>query len=144
MSFNWDEVDSDVESLTLENKIVTGKVVSVYDGDSCKCVFPFEGKLYKWTCRIDGIDTPELRTRSKLEKEAGYKARDFLRSKILKKVVEITCGKFDKYGRLLVRIKYEGEDISDLMVANNHAFSYDGGKKRSWAEYLKNQNTSNP
>ena len=31
--------------------------------------------------------------------------------------------------------------LNSKVVANNHAFAYDGGKKRSWAEYLKNQNT---
>jgi len=136
---NWDDVNSDVEELSLENQVVTGKVVSVYDGDSCRCVFPMEGKLYKWNCRINGIDTPELRTRSKLEKEAGYKARDFLKKKILKKVVELHCGEFDKYGRLLVNIKFEGEDISELMINNDHAFRYDGGTKKNWDEYLKSK-----
>ena len=104
MSLNWDEVNSDTEELSFENQVITGKVVSVYDGDTVKCVFPLNNKFYKWNCRINGIDTPEIRTRSKLEKEMGFKARDFLREKILKKMVEIHCGEFDKYGRPLCEI----------------------------------------
>lgn len=144
MDINWDDVNSDVEELSLKGKVITGKVVSVYDGDSCRCVFPFEGKLYKWNCRINGIDTPELRTRSKLEKEAGYKARDFLREKILKKTVEIHCDEFDKYGRILVNIKINNEDVSEMMVSNEYAFRYDGGTKQDWEEFLlkKQENSS--
>ena len=48
------------------------KVVSVYDGDTIKVVFPIIGsgsmKLYKWNCRINGVDTPELRTKNNLER----------------------------------------------------------------------------
>ncbi len=140
MSLNWDEVNSDTEELSFENQVITGKVVSVYDGDTIKCVFPLNDKFYKWNCRINGIDTPEIRTRSKLEKEMGYKARDFLREKILKKMVEIHCGEFDKYGRLLVNIKLDNQDMSELLIKEGLAFRYDGGTKQDWDEYLRNLN----
>ena len=140
MSLNWDEVNSDTEELSFENQVITGKVVSVYDGDTVKCVFPLNNKFYKWNCRINGIDTPEIRTRSKLEKEMGFKARDFLREKILKKMVEIHCGEFDKYGRLLVNIKLDNEDMSELLISEGLAFKYDGGTRQNWDEYLQNKN----
>ena len=140
MSLNWDEVNSDTEELSFENQVITGKVVSVYDGDTIKCVFPLNDKFYKWNCRINGIDTPEIRTRSKLEKDMGYKARDFLREKILKKMVEIHCGEFDKYGRLLVNIKLDNQDMSELLIKEGLAFRYDGGTKQDWDEYLRNLN----
>ena len=138
MSLNWDEVNSDTEELSFENQVITGKVVSVYDGDTVKCVFPLNNKFYKWNCRINGIDTPEIRTRSKLEKEMGFKARDFLREKILKKMVEIHCGEFDKYGRLLVNIKLDNQDMSELLINEGLAFKYDGGTRQNWDEYLQN------
>jgi len=138
MSLNWDEVNSDTEELSFENQVITGKVVSVYDGDTVKCVFPLNNKFYKWNCRINGIDTPEIRTRSKLEKEMGFKARDFLREKILKKMVEIHCGEFDKYGRLLVNIKLDNQDMSELLISEGLAFKYDGGTRQNWDEYLQN------
>ena len=140
MSLNWDEVNSDTEELSFENQVITGKVVSVYDGDTIKCVFPLNDKFYKWNCRINGIDTPEIRTRSKLEKEMGYKARDFLREKNIKKMVEIHCGEFDKYGRLLVNIKLDNQDMSELLIKEGLAFRYDGGTKQDWDEYLRNLN----
>lgn len=139
MSINWDEVNSDTEELSFDKQSIQSKVVSVYDGDTIKCVFPINEKMYKWNCRINGIDTPEIRTRSSLEKEAGYKARDFLREKILHKIVTLHCHDFDKYGRLLVNVEIDNEDISELMIKLEHAFRYDGGTKRDWDEFLKNK-----
>ena len=37
--------------------------------------------------RVNGVDTPEIRTRNKYEKTLGYKARDYLRSLILDKII---------------------------------------------------------
>ena len=112
---NWNNVDDSIPMLSFKGQRIYCKVVSVYDGDTIKVVFPIIGsgsmKLYKWNCRINGVDTPELRTRNNLEKKLGYKVRDKLREKILGKVVYIVCDTFDKYGRLLVNIYIHGEDI---------------------------------
>ena len=98
--------------------------------------------MYRWNCRLGGVDTPEIRTRSAIEKKHGYFVRDKLREKILNKVVTLKCGDLDKYGRLLVIISCQGDDcsINDWLIQNDYAFSYDGGKKKSWEEYLKNKN----
>ena len=133
---NWNEVDVNTPELSFRGMRIVCKVVSVYDGDTIKVVFPFLGRLYKWNCRIDGVDTPELRTRSALEKEFGYFVRDKLREKILNQVVYIECGNFDKYGRLLVTPFLKGMDISQWLIENGYAFQYGGGKKNSWSEYL--------
>ena len=88
---NWNNVDDSIPMLTFKGKRFNCKVVSVYDGDTIKVVFPIMGsgsmKLYKWNCRLIGVDTPELKTKNKLEKELGYKVRDKLREKILGKMV---------------------------------------------------------
>ena len=133
---DWDIVNNNVEELSFKNQIIECKVVSVYDGDTIKCVFPLNGKLYKWNCRINGIDTPEIRTKSVLEKELGLKARDFLREKILNKNVIIHCNDFDKYGRLLVNVKIDKIDISELMIKKGFAYKYNGKTKKKWSEYI--------
>ena len=87
---NWQQVDNSVKEFTLAGKECIAKIVDVYDGDSVKIVFPlFENdplKLYKWTCRLINIDTPEIRTKNLSEKEFGIKVRDILREKILNKM----------------------------------------------------------
>ena len=144
MDINWTEI-SDAPMFSLEGSKIKAKVVSVYDGDTIKCVFPLgdSKKLYKWNCRLSGVDTPELRTRHKKEKEMGYKVRDDLREKILNKVVTLNCGSFDKYGRLLVEVadycKDDNCTINEWLVNSKYAFKYDGGKKNSWKNYLDNQ-----
>lgn len=136
---DWNNI-SNVPQFSLEGLETEAKIYSVYDGDTVKAIFPLHDKLYKWNCRLTGVDTPELRTRCKIEKQYGYKVRDYLREKILNKVVKIKCGDFDKYGRLLVEI-YCNEDecnVNKWLVDNNYAFSYDGGTKKSWKDYLEN------
>lgn len=133
---NWDEITDKTNMFTLEGQTIRGKCVSVYDGDTIKCVFPIpntsDNRLYKWNCRLGRVDTPELRTKNQKEKEFGKKVRDNLRSQILNKIVELKCGEFDKYGRLLVEVVYDGKNMNDWLIENEYAKPYDGGKKSTW------------
>ncbi len=137
---NWDDYHAKTPPFSLNGLTKEGKVVKVYDGDTIHVVFPiFEDKYYNWNCRINRVDTPELRTKNELEKKKGYEVRDKLREKILNKIVVVKCGTFDKYGRLLAEIEIDGINISDWLISNNYAFEYDGGTKKSWGEYLEQQ-----
>ena len=142
MDINWDEITDSVKELTLENQEVVGKVVSVYDGDTIKVVFPLHNTLYKWNCRLGRVDTPELRTRNELEKKFGYEVRDKLREKILNKLVNVKCGDFDKYGRLLTEIFIKDESVNQWLIDNEYAFEYDGGTKKDWEEFLNKKSNS--
>ena len=141
------EATNDIPLFTLKGMKVNGKIVSVYDGDTCKIVFPFENK-YKWNCRLTGIDTPEMKTKFQKEKEFATHIRDFLRNKILDKIVNVECFEFDKYGRLLVNIDImEGDlnfspkliNINKLLVEKGYAFDYTGKTKQSWSSYLQDK-----
>ena len=113
-------------------------VLSVYDGDTITVMLDLGMKITrKASCRLVGIDTPEIRTKVAGEKEAAYAARDRVRELILDKHVTIqSMSKPDKYGRLLVRVwDGDGRCVNDLLVGEKHAISYDGGKKLSWAEW---------
>jgi micrococcal nuclease len=139
MSLDLEQI-TDAPMFSFEGQTIQAKVVSVYDGDTVKVVFPLGNTLYKWNCRLTGVDTPELRTRCKKEKTFGYQVRDYLRDKILNKVVNIKCGDFDKYGRLLVEIICNGEEctVNKWLIDNNYAFAYDGGTKQKWSDFLEN------
>lgn len=141
MEINWDDVNDSFKELSLENEEKLGKVVSVYDGDTIKIVFPLHDRLYKWNCRLGRVDTPELRTRNELEKKFGYEVRDKLREKILNKLVNVKCGDFDKYGRLLTEIFIEDECVNQWLIDNEYAFEYDGGTKKDWEEFLNKKNS---
>jgi micrococcal nuclease len=138
--FDWANVTEDTAEFSFENQNIVAKVVSVYDGDTIKVVFPLHETLYKWNCRLTGVDTPEIRTRCDVEKQYGYKVRDCLREKILNKIVTLKCGEFDKYGRLLIEIvcaDIEDCTVNQWLINNNYAFAYDGGTKKSWKEFLE-------
>lgn len=137
---DWDSFNDKTLAFSLKGEVKQGKVVKVYDGDTVHIVFPiFNDMYFKWNCRINRVDTPELRTKNKLEKEMGYKVRDKLREKILGKIVTVNCGEFDKYGRLLAEIEIGGENISDWLIENEYAFKYDGGTKKLWGTYLESK-----
>lgn len=155
---NWSLIDNNVNYLSFNNNIFSGKVVDVYDGDTIKLVLPFIIKtskykykfldkllkkrdiiqMYKWNCRLTGIDTPEIRTKNLQEKEFGIMVRDKLREKILNNLLFVKCGVFDKYGRLLVTL-YDSEEnlkkdnsINKWLINNKYAKEYNGGKKQEW------------
>tara|TARA_B100001059_G_scaffold43291_1_gene35252 strand:- start:39 stop:554 length:516 start_codon:yes stop_codon:yes gene_type:complete len=160
---DWEKVDKKVKKFTFEDEVKLAKCVHVYDGDTVHLVFPVQGILYRWSCRLSGVDTPELRTRNKQEKVYGYQVRDALREKLANKMVMVHCGEFDKYGRLLGQIylkdDYEEQkggnkdeqgvqgDSDDLqknsinqwLIDNNYAFPYDGGSKKDWDDFLSNK-----
>lgn len=124
------------------------KVVHVYDGDTIHVVFKVFGEFFKWNCRINGVDTPEIRTLNKEEKKLGIHVRDELKRLILDKIVIIHCESFDKYGRLLIDIEMPLDVLeprfnniplmlSEWLIQNKYAYAYRGGKKRMWSEILE-------
>lgn len=137
---DWDKVDdAPLFSKCVDNKNVEAKIISVYDGDTVKAIFPLNGVLYKWNCRLTGIDTPEIRTSDRLQKKFGYEVRDLLRDKILNKVVTLKCQDLDKYGRLLTEIWIGEQNINQWLIDSGYAFAYDGGTKQSWSSFLLNK-----
>ena len=154
---DWSRVNKKIKRFSLEDETKIGKCVHVYDGDTIQVVFPLQNELFRWTCRLSGVDTPEIRTRNNAEKQFGYDVRNYLREKILNKMIVIECGEFDKYGRLLGKIflqedhviqtgggveeksqqvQQEKQSINDWLIQNKYAFPYDGGKKQDWGKYL--------
>ena len=120
--------------------ILDVKVVRVYDGDTffINLNSILEGKTLKIFesigVRIRGIDTPELRTKCKIEKAKGYKAKEFLVDQLKKvKQVNLLNVEKDKYFRLLadVELVYANKKVlfSKLLIENHLAVKYFGGKK---------------
>ena len=132
---------ANTEYMSLNNQEFTAKIVYIYDGDTMHVVFKAFGEYYRWNCRVQGVDTPELRTKNEAEKVMGYKVRDVLRSLFQDQIVRIKCFEFDKYGRLLIDV-YLLDDmpnssnvsfLSEWLIQEKYAYSYDGGTKQSWS-----------
>lgn len=90
--------------------------------------------------RIMGIDTPESRTRDKVEKVFGTAAKDRLKELLAEGGKLITTENKDgedmkgKFGRILGDFyveRYEGqkEKVTDIMIEEGHCVAYFGGSK---------------
>jgi len=115
--------------------VYPAKVISVYDGDTLTAELDLGMSIFrKCSCRLFGIDTPEVNSKIAEEKVSAQKARDRVRELVLGKSVTLqSVEKPDKYGRLLVKIwTQEGVCVNDLLLSESLALPYDGGAKPSW------------
>lgn len=115
------------------------KIVDLYDGDTVRIAFRFDGRIVQWRARMAGYDSPEMKppknspTRE-AEKAAALAAREALAAKVGEGLVVAECGAFDKYGRILLTIFLDsGENVNKWMVAQGHGVPYDGGTKKIFA-----------
>jgi endonuclease YncB( thermonuclease family) len=132
--------DNSVKTFTLENINKVCKIVDIYDGDTCRAVFEHNGEINKWTIRMNGYDSPEIRPSRKLEnrdeiKKKAIESKNYLKSIIMNEsqLVYLKCGKFDKYGRLLGTILVNEHDtvsVNELMINNGYGYEYHGGTKK--------------
>ena len=129
-----------------------GKVIKVYDGDSITIATVatvytnlIDAGIYRFSVRLNGIDTPEMRTKNESEKKAARVVQKKLEDKLLGKFVSLKNVRYEKYGRLLCDVYLEdkdGEDdtsINQWLLKNNLAVSYDGGTKNSpdnWLSFM--------
>jgi endonuclease YncB( thermonuclease family) len=149
----------DIPEFSLNGIKTIGKIVDVYDGDTCKIILAQTNKvLMRFNCRLKFIDTPEmkpLKTKPNRDMEIANAVK--CRNKLIqlttschveiddkltkpqikkllntnKKVIQIQCHEFDKYGRLLVELYHSPlkETVNDILVKEGFAKSYDGGTK---------------
>lgn len=112
--------------------IQLGKVIKVYDGDTITIasVLPNTTEpVYRFSVRLNGIDTPEIRGKTQEEKELAIHVRDELYSKIYGKMVTLKNVDIEKYGRMLADVYLDDENINEWLVNKGYAIKYDGGTK---------------
>jgi micrococcal nuclease len=126
--------DDNTEWVSLENRNLHCKCIDVYDGDTVTLIIPFDNNNYKVKCRLLGVDTPEIRTKNKNEKKIGFEARDYLKSKILDKIIWVKFGPWGKFGGRVIATLYmsenDTESINDHMIDKGYAYNYTGKNKK--------------
>jgi micrococcal nuclease len=136
------ESPKDLEMFTLEGRTLLAKVVDVYDGDTCKVnIFLFENVLKKFTVRMMGYDTPEMRTKNLVEKKYGIRSKTILSNLVLNKIVKLECLEFDKYGRILGNIISKDKNNNDIhinnfMIENHLGYGYLGDTKKKFDDLM--------
>jgi endonuclease YncB( thermonuclease family) len=91
----------DTPLFTLNGQTHWAKCVKCYDADTIHIVIELNHVFVRFRCRLQGIDTAEIRSANPDEKTHARTARDWLSGMILDKLIIVRCGEFDKYGRLL-------------------------------------------
>ena len=123
--------------------ITQGNVIKVYDGDTITIAarLPYKGSLlYRFSVRLNGIDTPEIRGKNEDEKQCAQLAKKALSDIILGKTVQLREVKTEKYGRLLADVYFGNLCLNRWMIEEKYAVEYDGGTKispPSWMYYHK-------
>ena len=147
--------DKNISNFSLENKIFYGKIVDVYDADTCKVIFYLNNDIVKFTIRLKGVDSPEIKPPIKdihrnyqiiaakqsrnrliqLSTDCNIEIEDESKKSIIqkiidnnKKIIKIKCFEFDKYGRLL----------ADLYDSENNNF--DANNSKSFNDILIDEN----
>jgi len=133
-----------IQRFTLYDIITYGKVISVYDGDTFDMAFLVPLKsltterniskkkkgiclvceeeygtsiLMRMKCRIENINAPELNTNE------GVMAKENLEHIIQNKILKCRLGNYDKYGRVLITILDEDENLKAHM--QQHQLKYE-------------------
>ena len=109
----------------------TCRILNLIDGDTVTLMCPETGIERE---RLLGFDTPEKYSPNCVaELVAAEKATWGLRTMILRaERVEIAHQGADRYGRALVRLTLDGQDVARAMVKAGHARAYGGGLRGSW------------
>ena len=110
----------------------TAKVVKVYDGDTITVAVLMHGKYWRFGVRMLGYDSPEMKSSDPVEKKWAKAAQKHLSDAIMNRMINMTCDKFDKYGRILATVECGGININQMMMDTNMCRKYDGGKKHEW------------
>jgi len=115
------------------------KYVRNYDGDTVTFNIPGVHSLIgdKISVRVDGIDTPEVRTKDQCEKEKARTAKRLVKNILSRaKRIDLKNVKRGKYFRVVAEVVADGQNLKDLLIKNQLARLYDGGtkSKASWCD----------
>lgn len=117
------------------------RFLKAYDGDTITVAAVVAGKPYRFSCRLAGIDTAELRTKDPNEKAEAVAARERLLELVGDdRALRVKVQGTDKYGRLLTDVATATcASISATLLREGLAVPYDGGTKATGADFWRQQ-----
>ena len=124
------------------------KLRRVVDGDTVDVDIDLGFGIWQMNerVRIMGIDTPESRTRNKIEKKFGLAAKAKLKSLLgPNPVLQTTISKKGedmkgKFGRVLGDFLQDDKSVAKIMCETGHAVAYFGGAKaNTQKQHMKNR-----
>jgi len=119
------------------------KILRVVDGDTVDIDIDlgFGVWMHKERVRMMGIDTPESRTRDKVEKAFGLASKSRLKELLPVGSIQILKTEIDKsgedkkgkFGRILGDFLIDDRRATDILIEEGHAVAYFGGSKEEIA-----------
>jgi len=108
------------------------KIVSVYDGDTFKIDLDCTEPVFctNLSIRVNGVDTPELKTTDVCEKHKAEQAKQFTTNFLRAGKVKLSDCKRDKYFRLVCNVSVEGKNLADALISSGLAYPYYGKTKQ--------------
>lgn len=100
---------------SLLSATITGKVVSVHDGDTITVL----QDSTQIKVRLAEIDAPELK------QAFGTRAKSALASRVFARDVRVECAGKDRYGRTLGTVFLGADSVNLWLVRNGWAWRYD-------------------
>ena len=112
--------------------------IKIFDGDTVDILIDVGFSIfYSSRVRLYGIDTPESRTRDKIEKKFGLLAKEYLKAFIKEAgkelIVKTHKDAKGKYGRILGELyKKDGsKSVNQIMIEEHYGVAYTGQNKRT-------------
>lgn len=118
--------------------ILVGKVIKVYDGDTITIASKLpntENPIYRFSVRLNGIDSAEIKGKTANEIKLAFEARDKLHELVFGKMIHLKNISTEKYGRILADVYLDELHVNQWMLDNGLAIPYDGGTKHRPIEW---------
>jgi endonuclease YncB( thermonuclease family) len=118
-------------------EIIEGKIIKCYDGDTVTIATILNDTVVRFNIRMLGYDCAEMRSKDVQEKRVAKWAKDFITNLIYDKMVKVTKNNgYDKYGRLLLELECNGDNINNIML-DEWGIVYHGGQKQKidWSRW---------
>lgn len=109
------------------------KYLRNYDGDTITFKISGEHPIISDSIgvRVNGVDTPEIKTKNACEKQKAKEARDFVKERLSKaQRIDLKDVQRGKYFRIVANVIYNQKNLSEELLKNELAVPYDGGKKK--------------
>ena len=111
------------------------KLIRTIDGDTVDLMVDLGFDMWhKIRVRLDGINTPESRTRDLREKKLGLEAKKFTDNFLEGNDILVDTNKQGKFGRFLANLTVDGADLAQALIEANLAREYHGEKRGKWFE----------
>lgn len=119
--------------MKMEKYFYDAKVLKVTDGDTLDVMIDVGFNIFtKCRLRLDGINTPESRTKDLREKALGLKAKEFTKNFLKDGICQVHTVKKGKFGRYLSEVFVDAKLLNKALIKAGLAREYHGEKRKGW------------